>query len=698
MGELQRLLHDPVFHRLGLTLVHFLWQGLALALLALLLRALLRRAAPALRYLVLLGLFVTMAAAPVLTFTLWTKAPPPAAMTVLEMQRALAIETREPSPSPPPPGPRAQAPTRPPVLIRAEEWLRALWWWRVRRRLPVAGLLWMAGVLALSLRLLLQWGLFVRVARRARPLAEEQWQRLLASLCVRLEVRRAVRLLQSVEVGMPTAAGWLRPVILLPPAVLLGLTPEQLEAVLAHELAHIRRHDFLVNVFQRVVEVLLFYHPAVWWVSGLIRLERELCCDDLAVRAGCDRVTYARALEELESRRGSAPPPTLSVARGPVLARVARLLLPVEEGRRPLSWSTVLFPTLALTAIALISSIAPVGGRPYIVGTLIYADSQPWEDLVAHAISGRTEWRLKGTSPYGIQGYSPRGDAVLCERDNGYVPREGDNMPNANDIWEVPLDSRGHPDLAHAENLIARAGLSRAAHGFALWSPDGRRILFKRSSVPDYRAWAQRIWVMNADGSDAHPIPVPPGSCRTWGGLWAPDGSRVVLHGWATKPRRPGYETFLVDLDGKDFRALRATDGTISPDGRWIVGVRRLHEEEMPEREDGTCYWLHPATAQFDWELVLLRADGTDERRLLYRSEPATDFPAGPDTIGPVVPGGLAWSPDSGQIAFLSAMNRGHKGPTTGEEVELFIYDLPSGRHTQMTHDNIEQRTPVWIE
>ena len=101
--------------------------------------------------------------------------------------------------------------------------------------------------------------------------------------------------------------GWLRPVILFPASALTGLSAEQLEALLAHELAHIRRYDYLVNLLQTTVETLFFYHPAVWWVSAQVRQEREHCCDDLAVAACGDVLTYARALTALEQLRGSEP-------------------------------------------------------------------------------------------------------------------------------------------------------------------------------------------------------------------------------------------------------------------------------------------------------------------------------------------------------------------------------------------------------
>jgi uncharacterized protein (TIGR03435 family) len=122
--------------------------------------------------------------------------------------------------------------------------------------------------------------------------------------------------------------GWLRPVVLLPIAAVAGLTPEQVHAILAHELAHVRRHDAFVNFGQTVAETLLFYHPAVWWISARIRVEREHCCDDVALAATGDAFAYASALAELESRRSIEPTFALAATGGPLLRRVARLLSP----------------------------------------------------------------------------------------------------------------------------------------------------------------------------------------------------------------------------------------------------------------------------------------------------------------------------------------------------------------------------------
>ena len=154
-------------------------------------------------------------------------------------------------------------------------------------------------------------------------------------LARRLHLTRRISLLESRLVDVPTVVGWIKPVVLLPVSALAGLSAEQLEAILAHELAHIRRHDYLVNLLQTLVETLLFYHPAVWWLSGRIRAERENCCDDLAVSLCGDPVTYASALADLEAlpartlarhgrQRRIAPAADSPVARRADVSRRAR--------------------------------------------------------------------------------------------------------------------------------------------------------------------------------------------------------------------------------------------------------------------------------------------------------------------------------------------------------------------------------------
>src|SRR5262249_39837074 len=141
-----------------------------------------------------------------------------------------------------------------------------------------------------------------------------------------MAVRRPIRVLISVMSDSPSVVGWLRPVILLPAGAIMGLTPLQLEAILAHEIGHIKRYDYLVNIFQMVIEGLLFYHPAVWWTSKRIRVERELCCDDLAVRYSGNALRYARALTILERLRLSVPAAAMASTGGPLMYRIQRLV------------------------------------------------------------------------------------------------------------------------------------------------------------------------------------------------------------------------------------------------------------------------------------------------------------------------------------------------------------------------------------
>jgi beta-lactamase regulating signal transducer with metallopeptidase domain len=199
----------------------------------------------------------------------------------------------------------------------------------VEPTLPWIVALWLTGVLVLSLHLASGWRATRRLATAGTRPVPETWQQAFDRLATRLRVSRPVRLLASAVIQVPAVIGWWRPVILIPVSVLTGggLTPLQLDALLAHELAHVRRHDYLVNLLQTVIEALLFYHPAVWWVSARVRQERENCCDDLAVAACGDARFYATALLTMEQLRAE---PALAVAAngGSLVGRVRRLLAP----------------------------------------------------------------------------------------------------------------------------------------------------------------------------------------------------------------------------------------------------------------------------------------------------------------------------------------------------------------------------------
>ena len=186
----------------------------------------------------------------------------------------------------------------------------------------------------------------------AAETAPAEWQGRFERLHRRVGIRTSVRLGLSWDVDSLLVLGWLKPVILVPAGALLALPPEALEALLIHELAHIRRGDFLANLLQTLAESILFYHPAVWWLSGRIRQEREHCCDDAAVQACGDPILYASALlglEELRTQPKLIPDLALAASGGKLMSRIQRLLRPriTHDTALPLA---ALIPTLLLAA------------------------------------------------------------------------------------------------------------------------------------------------------------------------------------------------------------------------------------------------------------------------------------------------------------------------------------------------------------
>ncbi len=217
------------------------------------------------------------------------------------------------------------------------------------KAMPWIAAIWAAGVLVFQLRAVASW----RAARRLRFTAvcapPTPWQERMDALRARICVTRAVKLLESGLAEAPAVVGHLRPVILMPVGLVAGLPVGQVEAILLHELAHIRRGDYLINVLQSVAEGIFFYHPATWWISAAVRREREHCCDDLVVATQGDAHCYASALAALEQSRWSADPAV--AATGGNLVRRIRRLLNHPEGPRP-SFAPVLPATLLLVIAA----------------------------------------------------------------------------------------------------------------------------------------------------------------------------------------------------------------------------------------------------------------------------------------------------------------------------------------------------------
>ncbi|HLJ51417.1 MAG TPA: GWxTD domain-containing protein [Bryobacteraceae bacterium] len=248
--------------------------------------------------------------------------------------------------------------------------------WRAADLMPWLAPFWCAGVIIFYLRHLAAWMAASRLKRRGVCCAPESWQNALNGLSARLRLHRKVTLFESSLAMVPVVIGHLRPVILLPLGLLTGLPASQVESILLHELAHIRRNDYLVNMLQRSIEGLMFYHPAVWWISSLIRAEREHCCDDMVVAANTDARDYAVALAALEEHRwAAAHEPAVAATGGNLVKRVRRLLGQAEgpsSALTPVVSAAVLILTGALTLAAWQTAPIPAQYRQWLDEDVVY--------------------------------------------------------------------------------------------------------------------------------------------------------------------------------------------------------------------------------------------------------------------------------------------------------------------------------------
>ena len=224
----------------------------------------------------------------------------------------------------------------------------------------------------------------------------------------RLGVTPRLRLLESTLVQIPSVVGWIRPAILLPASALACLPPAHLDAILAHELAHIRRRDYLVNLLQCVVETLLFYQPAVWWVSRQMRIEREHCCDDIAASLCADRVTYAAALTSLEELRAETPAFAVGAGGGDLLNRVRRLIEP-ERAAAP-KWSGGFAMSVALTVL-----LVAIGAAQSGVQTGLGSVSGVVRDATGGVIPGATVTVSSPAVPERSTVTNTRGEFVVAD-------------------------------------------------------------------------------------------------------------------------------------------------------------------------------------------------------------------------------------------------------------------------------------------
>lgn len=366
----------PAALRLAWCLVHFIWQGVLLGLLAWAVLAALRGRNPRLRYGAACAFLGLCALVPLCTFFLLI--PPTDAPMGSHAPMLLGLDP-------------ASSPAFPePLLSSAVSWRARLLPW-----LPVLLVGWMLGTLVLGLRAAGAWLWLQHLRRSALPVLEEPWAERVRELAIQAGIRRPVQLLQGLRVRSPMALGLLRPVILVPLGFFTQVDAAGAEAVLAHELAHLRRLDPLMNGLQCLLETLLFFHPAVHFISRCVRTERECCCDDEAVRACGDAVLYVETLCRLDALREGPLSLALSARGGNLVERITRLLAPAPAPR--LAVPALAVALLAVSATALLAQApkkaaqmpatpaaeAPQAAvRPEALRPVVAAD--PWGDKGEH--------------------------------------------------------------------------------------------------------------------------------------------------------------------------------------------------------------------------------------------------------------------------------------------------------------------------
>lgn len=319
MKPLENLVASPVAASIGWTLLHSLWEGVVISGVLAAVLTLLR--APRARYVAACAAMLAMLSLFGLTLV---RMAPGSAHTV-----------------------RAITPISTVGSSQSDKDLAGPWKPNLSAAVPWLAPLWLAGVLLMFARHFAACLSVRRFRSHGVCSAPDRWQNELARLSARLRIFRPVQLLESCVADSPMVLGHFRPVILMPVGLLAGLSPAQVESIFLHELAHIRRHDYLVNTIQRVVEGLLFYHPAVWWISGVMRTEREHCCDDTAVSISGNAHEYAVALATLEQNRLSGKV-VVAATGGNLVKRIHRLLYPKANS----AWA----PFLAVVILVVIGA------------------------------------------------------------------------------------------------------------------------------------------------------------------------------------------------------------------------------------------------------------------------------------------------------------------------------------------------------
>jgi beta-lactamase regulating signal transducer with metallopeptidase domain/beta-lactamase class D len=378
-----------LIHQIGWSLIHSVWQDALIGLVLAAILKLLSRAKPQSRYFIACVALAAMVILPVVTtHVLHTRQTEP--LDIVVDDDSAAIISADPNLQ------NIRVIGNEPIVgTRKTNWVNRTITEtrntseRVEKLLPWLILLWLIGVVIYAIKL--SGGIFyaANLRKLSANVSNPKLADLVNELTSQLSIKRKIKICESSLINVPMTIGWIYPLILIPPSSLLGLTPYQLQTIITHELIHIKRYDFLINLLQSVTETLLFYHPAAFWVSRKIREEREYICDDLTSSLCKDSVGYARALSKVARFQRQAEQLAVAATDGELKDRIYRLVSNSQnpgfskKSILPNVWATVvisLFLAISVGGLKVLSNNKEIGLKKTLVASVQEADKNGAEN------------------------------------------------------------------------------------------------------------------------------------------------------------------------------------------------------------------------------------------------------------------------------------------------------------------------------
>ncbi len=341
MNQFSNLISEPILEALGWTFIHSIWQISIITIICYLLGKVISDTKANVRYISLVGGMITLVLSSILTFYLCYEPPVtplvPTGFTVTGEVISTSYELR-------------------PLSIGIFDFY--LHW--INSNIVSIFIFWLVGFILFSSKLLIGFTQVFSLRKNCLPIVDEKILALIRKAKAKFGIARNIIIAESNGILSPSTFGCITPVILFPVGVINSLTINEIEAIIAHELSHIKRNDYIINIMQSIVETVFYFHPGIWWISNQIRIEREKCCDDMAVSVTNRKMQYAKALVKMQAFKLGTPRLALGFAnKNNFLSRVQRILVPTTNKPRIIEKSISIMVLLALIVTVSIAAITP---------------------------------------------------------------------------------------------------------------------------------------------------------------------------------------------------------------------------------------------------------------------------------------------------------------------------------------------------